>query len=107
MSGEAVLELEGVTDADALLAELEGHSDTVQALAFSADGRLLASGRADKTVKLWDTRTAKLKQSWELRWPIFDVTFTPDGRHFLTANANSTVYIFRPGPASGDALAAR
>src|SRR5262249_21571490 len=33
---------------------LRGHSGPVLALAYSADGRLLASGSADRTVRVWD-----------------------------------------------------
>ena len=36
-----------------------GHSDPVYSVAFSADGKYLASGSADNTVKLWSMDTQK------------------------------------------------
>ncbi len=46
--------------ADETTAELvlqTGHSDTITSLAFSADGRLLASGSFDRTVRLWSVES--------------------------------------------------
>ena len=43
---------------------LEGHTDTVFAVAFGRDG-LLASGSYDRTMKVWDSRTGRLVQTLE------------------------------------------
>ena len=42
----------------------EGHESAVQALAADASGRWLASGGADKTVKLWNLETRQIKRTY-------------------------------------------
>ena len=45
------------------LRTIEAHSNSIPALAFSPDGKTLASGSMDQTVKLWDTATGKLRET--------------------------------------------
>src|SRR5689334_3901350 len=44
---------------DRLIRTLVGHSDWVQSVAFSPDGRTALSGSSDQTLKLWELATGK------------------------------------------------
>jgi WD40 repeat protein len=70
----------------------------VNAVAFSADGKTLAAARQDGWLMTWDLASAKKEpeyQRFKLPGAIAGLAFAVDGRHLATANANSTVYIFR------------
>ena len=62
------------------------HADAILKLAISADGRLLATGSADKTVRLWSLPDAQLVRVFRmpigggLTGRIYALAMSPDGR---------------------------
>src|SRR5262249_9524387 len=66
---------------------LAGHTGTVQGVAYSPDGKLLATG-GEEDVRIWDAKTGKLEHSLPVKgkgkW-FLALTFSPDGKFVLTA----------------------
>src|SRR5881398_36067 len=73
----------------------KGHQGSVMAVAFSPDGKVLASSSRDKTIKLWDAATGELKRTLtEHRADVYDVTFSAKGNLLASASADKTIKLW-------------
>jgi WD40 repeat protein len=77
------------------LLTLHGHAQTVNHLAFSRDGRHLATGSMDKIVRIWSLQTGQgvltLRGHHDM---VVDVRFSPDDRRLLSASWDGTIKVW-------------
>src|ERR687896_358557 len=76
-------------------AELKGHTALVYSVAFSPDGKMLASGSQDKSVRFWNPGDGKeVKKLGDHANSVYCVTFSRDGKWLASAGADKMVKLW-------------
>ncbi len=74
---------------------LMGHSEAIESLTFSKDGKLLASASDDNTVLIWDIAAGKTTQTIKGHTDaVLSASFSPDGKELVTTSKDKTVRVW-------------
>lgn len=74
---------------------LQGHSDYVLSVAFSPDGKKLATGSLDNTIKIWDLKTGGVIQTLTGHTEyVKQVIFSPDGKQIASCSFDYTAKVW-------------
>src|SRR5947208_98987 len=76
-------------------ATLKGHTNAVWSVTWSPDGKTLASGSGDMTIKLWDTASGQERATLKghTDW-VISVAFSPDGKTLASGSQDQTIKLW-------------
>ena len=75
-----------------------GHTDCVNSVAFSPDGKQIVSSSDDGTIKLWNAGTGRLIRTFRRHtdW-VSSVAFSPDGKRIVSGSHDETIKLWDVG----------
>ena len=78
------------------LDELVEHDNFVYSIDISPEGRFLASGSNDKTIKIWNLGSGTLLKTFKVHDEcVFSVAFSATGKMLASGNEAKTIAIFK------------
>jgi WD40 repeat protein len=82
--------------------ELVGHTRGLDGVAYSPDGRYVATTSVDDTMRLWNARTGQLMQADHDETPTGDPSFDPTGAFVAEYNSETQIRLWPDCPDCGD-----
>ncbi len=74
---------------------LTGHSDWVKSVALNPDGKTLASGSCDRTIKIWDLSSGQLLRTLiGHSYSVKSIALSPDGKTLASGSCDRTIKIW-------------
>ena len=74
---------------------LKGHTNDAYSIAFSPDGKTIASGSADETIRLWDAHTGQHEATFTGHSGVIaSLTFSPDGQILASGSFDGTIRLW-------------
>jgi WD40 repeat protein len=74
---------------------LRGHSEEINRIAWSPDGRFLASSSFDKTARIWDAQTGEISRTLINHGrAVYSVVWSPDGKYLASSSQDGQIAIW-------------
>ncbi|OQY55980.1 MAG: hypothetical protein B6245_18975 [Desulfobacteraceae bacterium 4572_88] len=96
LRNQLALHFRGIVEGIQEKNRLEAHHFAVRSLCFSPDGKLLASGSDDSTVRLWSTQGGSELETLEGHsGPVLSADFSPDGQWLASGSEDRTIRLWQ------------